>query len=274
VSVFLDAYPQDFDDFTDSYVLSSPDGDFSLAVDVDSPNGSSGLLFPNLDDAIRALAGQWTISGAIIGIPFDPHTFNVTVQDLSEDDLPFAEIEFPADMQEGIPARPIVRFSGPSGAGSLRIGYSSVNTVYPNDGVSSLPVTTKQHTPDFDLEEGENSVYVSYDLELSQPKLEIGNPSGLSWRGFYSQGAIGRSHFSVGGGDPGIELVLTGPELAQGQLVWSFPTRPGKTYEVQERADIVAGEWQVRETVAGDGARKSFSISPDRTAGFFRVLER
>ena len=118
---------------------------------------------------------------------------------------------------------------------------------------------------------GNNQIFVLYYLPDQVPaKVTIGAPSGVAWSSLVSRAANAASRFSVGGA----ELRLLGPELVSGQFRWSFATEAGRTYDVEFNDHLGTANWQVLQTINGDGSVKSFSVSPDQGARFFRLARR
>ena len=271
VSVHLDADFSDFDDFVDGFVVTSPDGRFSLSVNTDSFSASQGFLFPNFPAATAAVYGVWTLEQTIIGIPLDSQTFRVSSAGLSVADYRPAQITSPSFRATGVSPQPIITFSGPPGATSIGIGLSPETGTYPNGGFAFLPGNASQHTPPFQLSAGLNEVYVIYYLPAGNPeKVIIESPSGVAWNAVFSRACLAFSEFTVGGA----ELRLLGPERVGEQFRWSFATESGRTYDVLYKDDLNSATWLTLQTINGDGGTKSFTVTPGQPARFFQVAQR
>ena len=67
---------------------------------------------------------------------------------------------------------------------------------------------------------------------------------------------------------------LLGPERIGSQFRWSFATQAGQTYDVEYKDDLNTTNWQVLQTISGDGTVKSFTVSATGAARFYRVARR
>lgn len=76
-----------------------------------------------------------------------------------------------------------------------------------------------------------------------------------------------------GGGGPS-EIRLGQPSLVAGQIVFTVPTRAGKTYQVQRQTSLTGAEWSVRQSFPGDGTAKSVQVAAEGGGGFLRVAEQ
>ena len=257
----------------DGFAISSPGDDFFLFVDMDSLNGSAGLLFPNFAAMTAAIYGDWTLQQTVFGIPFDSDTFRVQSAGLTANDLPAARIVSPAFGSTGVSPTPVITFTGPASATSIGLALEPESGSYPNGGFERLLGNATQYTPPFSLDAGGNTLFLIYDLPPSIPaKITVGVPSGVLWSSLVSRSAEAVSHFTVGGG--GAELRLLGPERVGGQFRWSFATEAGRTYDVQFNDDLNTANWELSQTIPGDGSVKSFTVSPTQSARFFRVARR
>lgn len=271
VSVHLDADFSDFDDFVDGFIVTSPDGMFSLFVSTDSLSASLGFLFPNFPAATAAVYGNWTLEQTIIGLPLDSQTFRVSSAGLSAADYRPAQITSPSFQSTGISPQPIITFSGPPDALDIGISLSPETGTYPNGGFAFLPANASQHTPPFPLSAGLNEVYVIYYLPAGNPeKVVIESPSGVAWNAVFSRACLAFSEFTVGG----TELRLLGPERIGAQFRWSFASETGRIYDVLYKDDLNSATWLTLQTISGDGGIKSFTVTPGQPARFFQVSRR
>lgn len=272
VSVHLSADFNDFDELVDGYSVTSPDGTFVLVVSTESFNASQGFLFPTLPVATAAVYGDWTFESLVLGFPLESQTFRVSSAGLSVADYPPAQITMPSFQAGGVSPQPIITFSGPPGATDIGIGLSPAAGEYPNEGFAFLPPSAGQYTPTFTLNPGLNEVYVIFYLPNGNPdKVLIESPSGIGWNAVLTRACLAFSEFSVGGGG---ELRLTGPERGGEGFRWSFPTESGRTYDVEFKEDLNASDWQVLQTITGDGSAKTFTVSANQNARFFRIARR
>lgn len=271
VSVHLDADFNDFDELVDGYSVTSPDGTFVLFVSTESFSASQGFLFPDFTAATDAVYGEWTLESLVLGIPLDSQTFRVTSAGLSAADYRPAQITMPSFGATGVSPQPIITFSGPAGATDIGIGLSPETGAYPNGGFDLLPASASQYMPPYQLNAGLNEVYVIYHLPNGNPdKVNIEPPPGARWNAVFSRACLAFSEFSVGG----TELRLAGPERVDNGFQWSFPTESGRDYDVEFTEDLNSGNWQVLETITGDGTAKSFQVAADPDTRFFRVVKR
>ena len=65
---------------------------------------------------------------------------------------------------------------------------------------------------------------------------------------------------------------VTPPLLSDGMLSFSFVTKAGLTYVVQESDSLEPSNWQIQEEIAGDGGTKTFSDPATEPERFYRVL--
>lgn len=272
VSIHLDASPGDFDELVDGFKVISPSGSMSVSASIDGPNGSFGLLFPSFAAATNAIFGNWTLQQTTLGLPFDSQTFRVRSTGLISTDLPSARVLSPAFDASGIPTTPVISFTGPGDATDIGLGLSPTSGSYPNDGFTLLPGTATQYTAPFALSGGLNEIFLIYYLQsLSAGKVTIEPPGGVSWSSLVSRSSVVNSRFTV---DASVPLKLSGPERVGNQFRWSFPTETGSIYDVQFKDAFNAATWQLLQTINGDGAVKTFTVSPAQSARFFRIARR
>lgn len=80
------------------------------------------------------------------------------------------------------------------------------------------------------------------------------------------------------GGSAAGQLRLETPRFLDGQIVFSLPTEPGRTYQVQFVGALGGGDggvtqgWEARQTIAGDGTAKTVTLGTTGTLGFYRVV--
>ena len=271
VSVHLDADFSDFDELVDGFVVTSPDGTFSLSVSTESFSASQGFLFPNFPAATAAIYGEWTLEQTVIGLPFDSQTFRVSSAGLSVADYRPAQITSPSFRATGVSPQQIITFAGPAGATQIGIGLSPETGTYPNGGFAFLTANASQHTPPFQLSAGLNKVYVIYYLPAGEPeKVAIESPSDVAWNAVFSRACLAFSEFTVDGS----ELRLLGLERVGAQFRWSFASEAGRTYDVLYKDDLNSATWLTLQTINGDGGAKSFTVTPDQSARFFQVMRR
>ena len=271
VSAHLDVDLGDFDELIDGFTVTSPDGMLSLSVSIESLSASQGFLFPNFPAATEAVYGDWTLESTTIGIPFDSQTFRVSSAGLSTADYHPAQISSPAFRATGVSPQPIITFSGPPDATYIAIGLSPETGTYPHDGSTSLPANTSQFAPPFQLSAGLNEVYVVYYLSSGNPEMVvIESPSSVGWNAAFSRACLAFSEFTVGSG----ELKLIGPERLGNQFRWSFASEFGRTYDIEFKDNLNAANWQVLQTITGDGGVKTFTVSATLGRRFFRVARR
>ena len=271
VSIHLDADFSDFDDFVDGFDLTSPGGDLFVAVSTESLNGSYGLLFPDFASATGAIYGEWTLRSTLVGFPLDTQTFRVESAGLAASDLPPARIVSPAFDATGVSATPLITFTGPADAIDINLGLSPETGSYPGGGFALLPGDATEYTPPFSLSAGLNEVFLIYYLPANDAdKVTIGQPTGVAWSSSFTRASVANSQFTVSGA----ELKLSGPERVGNQFRWSFATEANRIYDVEYNDDLNTANWELLETINGDGSVKSFTVSPTQDARFFRIGRR
>jgi len=272
-NVYLEAGINDFDDFVDGFILSSPNNDFLLSVSTDPSGSSSGTRFPTFVDMAGAVFGDWTLQQTLFGFPLDSDTFRVQSSGLAVSDLPAARILSPANGSTGVSPNPTFTFAGPVVTEAIGVLLRTESGSYPNDGFTRLPGNATQHIPSFTLQAGGNAFQlICYLPEFAPPKVTVGVPSGVAWSSQVLLAALAVSTFTVDSG--GAEVRLLGPERVGSQFRWSFATETGRTYDVQFNDDLNTSNWPVLQTINGDGSMKSFTVSPGQGARFFRVARR
>ena len=270
IDIYLDTDQGDYDELVDGYILTSPGGDLTIFVDVDSLSGGDGILFPDFDSMARAIFGEWTVEETVIGLPFTTYSFQVRSVGLASSDLPVVKILSPAENSQGVSPTPTITFTTIPNAVNAGIGLYPETGSYPNDGFTLLPGGATEFTPPYTLFEGEHLVYfVAYHSNDSD-KVSISQPGGLPWSSFVSLSSHAFSTFTVGGA----ELRLGAPERVGGQFRWSFATEAGHTYDVQYKDNLNSAAWLPLQTISGDGSTKSFLVSPTQGARFFQVVRR
>ena len=271
VSVSLSANPDDFDDFVDGFTVTSPGGNWVVSVDADSSSGSDVKLFPTFAAMTGAIFGNWSLDQTLSGFPLVSGTFRVQSAGLAAADLPAASILSPAFNSTGVSPTPVITFTGPLNATDIGLVLRPESGVYPGGGFAYLPADTTQYTPPYPLNTGVNDLLVFYYLPNESPeKVTVSDPSGVSWFPLVSLVSQAASRFTVGGA----ELRLLGPERIGSQFRWSFATQAGQTYDVEYKDDLNTTNWQVLQTISGDGTVKSFTVSATGAARFYRVARR
>jgi len=271
VSVSLIADPDDFDDFVDGFTVTSPGGDWVVSVDADFPSGSEAKSFPSFAAMTGAIYGNWTLDLTLLGFPLDSSTFRVQSAGLTAADLPVVRILSPAFDSTGVSSTPVITFTGPPNATDIGLVLRPESGVYPGGGLALLPVEATQYTPPYPLDAGVNDLLIIYYLPNESPeKVTVSDPLGVGWFSLVSFVSQAASRFTVGGA----ELRLLGPERVGGQFRWSFATQAGRTYDVEYNGDLNTVNWQVLQTINGDGTVKFFTVSPTGGARFYRVARR
>ena len=67
--------------------------------------------------------------------------------------------------------------------------------------------------------------------------------------------------------DPIGDITLGG--VVGGDLVFSWDTTVGQTYNVETNADLVYPNWGILETIVGDGGTVSYTNTPDQDQLFY-----
>lgn len=271
VSVHLDADFNDFDELIDGFMVTSPDGAFSLIVDTESLSASQGLLFPIFAEATQAIYGEWTLDSLVLGLSFESSTFQVSDAGLSILDYRPAQVNFPPFGAVGVSPRTGISFAGPSGVTGINVGLTPATGSYPNNGFASLPASATEYLPTYELNTGLNELYVIYNLPNGNPdQVLIESPSGVNWNAVFTRACVAFSEFTVSGQ----ELRILTVERFGDELRWRFPTEAGSNYDVQFTEDLNANDWELLETITGDGTVKSFQVAADPATRFFRVVKR
>lgn len=272
VSINLIAAPDDFDDFVDGFTITSPGGEWIMSVSAESPDLSDGRFFASFAALTGAIFGDWTLDQTLVGFPLDSVTFRVQSVGLTAADLPAARILSPAFDSTGVTTTPVITFTSPANAEDIALVLSPESGFYPNGGFNFLPANATQFTAPYPLNAGVNNLFLIYYLpqEVAE-KITVSDPPGVSWFSLVSMLSQAASRFSVGGG---AELRLFGPERVGGQFRWSFATQAGQTFDVEHNDDLNTTNWQVLQTINGDGSVKFFNVSPTGGARFFRVVRR
>ncbi len=270
IDIHLDTSENDYDEFIDGYVVTSPSGDLSVFVSLDSMFSSDGILLPDFQSMTDAINGQWTVEGTVVGLPFENYSFEVDSSELQESDLPTVNILYPTASSQGVTSSPTISFTAVPDAADIGIGlYPDIGS-YPNDGFTFVPGDSTTFVPPFPLNAGANFLFLIAYLNNDSDPISMTDVSELSWSSSVSLDSRAFSTFTVGGA----ELRLSAPERVGNQFRWSFDTEAGRTYDVQYKDNFNSAAWLPFQTINGDGNPKSFSVSPTQGARFFQVLRR
>ena len=257
----------------------SPDGYMFSEVwagDSSQDNGN-GEGFGSLDDLIYACTNApWTLT-INEGDPSE-HVFyfNISVNGLTTDKLPPANLLVPAPEATGVATNSPIQWSGPGNYSTVSVEAYQEYPVFNFDGYTSLPATATNWPAPPALLSGTNYFYISYvsnnfpDVTFTTP-TDIGLNPILSWTTEVDLYSEEFSSVVVGGSGPSPALLIPLLSQAGGSLQLSFLTQNGHSETVQSTTNLTAG-WTDVTNFTGDGTMRQFSFPTTNAAdSYFRV---